>query len=724
MKHRLFESAKVIIFFLSLFFLSDQIFCEPTNKKKSDYSKIDLTKNTWYAKAGFNKEDKNGFRYDRAGVEPIRSFPVLLNKIFEQEDDADIRHYTMATEFTWDEKLSDSIPRPAIFLSGIGEDWEIYLNGEKIADHLEEDQIKSDFFRMDEIVSLPVHLLRDTNMLVFHFAGYRKMTFITNNKFLGFGFTDGYFIANERELEKSKSQNVFFILIGVYLFFGFYSIFFYLRYPPSKYNLYFGVFTVIMAVYLAVFSNASFQYIQDSRIILLIRYITQPLMLFIFVLFTAEYYKDNNFVEKFLKISAVLNGLVFLLFLFLPYPYYQSILVFWYLLSIPQFIYVVYFVAKVALGGSTDAIIMVSTMGFVLLAAVWDMGDSALFMTGLRFLRFGLFLFILSMTALLANRFVNLQKETVTLNENLGKKNTELDFANMQIRASEEKYRHLVESFSDVIFILNENFEIITSNKASMKVLGLRPKDLEGLPFISLAPVPKDESVEVQRHLIKETLNELVKTKKSVEFKAIFENRQTGEPKELTVILQFIQHDDRFEILGRAYEKIEDELVEAFLAEKSSYKIKNYLTQGDNISQRITQNLSRYVEPSQAQEIRISLREMIINAIEHGNLGISFDEKTAAMLEERLFDLVKSRQEDPKYKDRKIKIASILTSKKFAVYIEDEGEGFDHKKYMSKAGSEDQHLAHGRGIMMAKSVFNVIKYNNKGNGVTLLKKLK
>lgn len=712
------------IFYVFLFLNSiDYIFCEK-NQSAEDQKLINLTQITWYAKTGFEKSDSNGFRYDQSGVEPIRKFPVLLNKLFENKNDARILHYTLAVEFQWNEEMHQNIPRPSLFLSGIGENWEIYLNGELIADYLDENDIQGNQYKKNIIIPLPVKYLKETNVLVFHIAGYQKTTFLTNNKLLGFSFKDGYYIGNESDLEREKRQNLFYVLIGIYFFFGFYSIFFYLRYPPVRYNLYFGLFSIVMAIYLLIFSNATFELIFNSKWIIFIRYITQPILLFSFVVFIFDYYRKEGFPKRFFIVSAALNGTISLLLLFLPYPYYQSVLFLWYIFSVPQFIYIVYFVAKIAFKGSTDAIMMTSTIGFVLIAAIWDMSDAILFMTGIRFLRFGLFLFILSMTALLSNRFVNLQKKTVFLNEDLEKKNTELDFANMKIRASEEKYRHLVESFNDVIFILNENFEIINVNKASMKVLGIRPKDMEGLPFISLTPTPKDESVEVQRHLIRETFNELMKTKRSVEFKAIFENRQTGEPKELNVILQFIQHDDRIEILGRASEKIEDGLVDAFIAEKSSYKINNYLTQGDNISQRITQNLSRYVDLSVVQEMRISVREMIINAIEHGNLGISFEEKTNAMLEEKLFDLIRNRQDDPKYGNRKVKVVSILTSKKFGVYIEDEGEGFDHKKFLGKKPGSDAELAHGRGILMARSVFDIIKYNEKGNGVTLLKRFK
>ncbi len=717
-----FSGKKIIIalvFFLLPWFLSAAANSHIVGKQNI----INLAENTWYIKAGFAQDDKMGTFRSLNGVQPVREFPIHLNKVMDYPDSAGIRHFALVAEFTWNEQLTVNVPRPALFMSGIGENWELFLNGEKIVDFLDEEAVRGDKYRKNVIIPLPMELIRESNYLVFHIAGYKNVVPFINNKVFGFPFSDNYYIGNESDLREANSQSLLYVLIGIYLFFGFYSIFFYLRYRPSRYNLFFGLFSIFMATYLAIFTNSAFESIPDSRWIIFVRYITQPSLTFLFLLFIFDYFGEMQKFKKIIISSAALNGFISVLLIFMPYKFSHSILVFWYILALPQFIYIVYYIIRKTFLKEKHAGILASTIGFALVAAIWDMVDAVFFSTGLRFLEVGLFLFILSMTALLSNRFVDLQRETIFLNKNLGEKNMELDMANMQIRASEEKYRHLVESFQELIFIMNEKFEFITVNKASMKILGIRPKDMEGLPFVSLTPKPKDESIEVQRHLLKEIFDDLMKTKKNAQFKVIFENKFTGEPKELNVILQYIQHEDRVEILGRASENIEDILVDSFIAEKSTYKIKNYLTQADNISQRVTQNLSKYMDIPDAQEIRISVREMIINAIEHGNLGITFDEKTQAMMEEKLFDLVKSRQEDPAYGNRKVTVGSLLTSKKFGVYIEDQGDGFNHLAFLKKTPGTDSDLSHGRGIMMARSVFNKIQYNKKGNAVTLIKYL-
>ncbi|HOT43589.1 MAG TPA: hypothetical protein PLM53_03925 [Spirochaetota bacterium] len=61
------------------------------------------------------------------------------------------------------------------------------------------------------------------------------------------------------------------------------------------------------------------------------------------------------------------------------------------------------------------------------------------------------------------------------------------------------------------------------------------------------------------------------------------------------------------------------------------------------MSQRLVRNLGKFIEPLAVSDIRIALREAIINAIEHGNLRLSFDVKTKAHREGKYFDLRKGK---------------------------------------------------------------------------------
>lgn len=112
------------------------------------------------------------------------------------------------------------------------------------------------------------------------------------------------------------------------------------------------------------------------------------------------------------------------------------------------------------------------------------------------------------------------------------------------------------------------------------------------------------------------------------------------------------------------------------------------------------------------------ISELLINAVEHGNLGISYNEKSTLVTEHKWQEEVSKRLSDPRYKDRQVTV--IFERKKDACYIQisDEGEGFNWKEYMDVDPSRAMHN-HGRGIAMANMLcFSKLVYNEKGNQVT------
>ena len=109
-------------------------------------------------------------------------------------------------------------------------------------------------------------------------------------------------------------------------------------------------------------------------------------------------------------------------------------------------------------------------------------------------------------------------------------------------------------------------------------------------------------------------------------------------------------------------------------------------------------------------EIRLGLEELIYNAIEHGNLNISFSEKTNALECGNFEELIDERQKDAKYKDKKVFISFNQCPEYDEWYIQDEGNGFD-------LGISIKEELHGRGIRLSRFFFDEIEYNENGNTV-------
>ncbi|HCC37969.1 MAG TPA: cyclic nucleotide-binding protein [Treponema sp.] len=127
------------------------------------------------------------------------------------------------------------------------------------------------------------------------------------------------------------------------------------------------------------------------------------------------------------------------------------------------------------------------------------------------------------------------------------------------------------------------------------------------------------------------------------------------------------------------------------------------------------------INPEHKMQLQLALSELIVNAVEHGNCGITYEEKTAAM-ENGLSvpELVAQRCKDPAIKKRKVEFLWDIHSDHTAFVIRDEGDGFDVVAHLKKIASQDKLSLHGRGIRIASAFSTRLKYNKKGNEVTVI----
>ncbi|TYB33124.1 MAG: ATP-binding protein [Flexistipes sinusarabici] len=154
---------------------------------------------------------------------------------------------------------------------------------------------------------------------------------------------------------------------------------------------------------------------------------------------------------------------------------------------------------------------------------------------------------------------------------------------------------------------------------------------------------------------------------------------------------------------------------------RKSYLIGNDIYQLDKIIFFITRELIFFAGISEIQKIRIGLSEMLANAVEHGNLGISADEKFRHTEEGTYEDFLKSRIENLKYYECRVRLEIYMDKNTVEFTIEDEGRGFDVEKAEFQAKGDDLLKLHGRGIMLTKIYFDSVEYNKKGNKVVIRK---
>lgn len=136
-------------------------------------------------------------------------------------------------------------------------------------------------------------------------------------------------------------------------------------------------------------------------------------------------------------------------------------------------------------------------------------------------------------------------------------------------------------------------------------------------------------------------------------------------------------------------------------------------------------NLTIYLSNFFPDPERVSqgISELLINAVEHGNLGITYDEKSELNNNGTWLDEVNRRQELPENIQKKVHVSYENNKNEIILTIKDEGAGFDWQKYM-QIDMERATDNHGRGIAMANMMsFDSLEYQGNGNEVRCTVKL-
>ncbi len=127
-----------------------------------------------------------------------------------------------------------------------------------------------------------------------------------------------------------------------------------------------------------------------------------------------------------------------------------------------------------------------------------------------------------------------------------------------------------------------------------------------------------------------------------------------------------------------------------------------------------------YLKSENKMHLQLALSELIVNGIEHGHCGISYDEKTEFLQNGRsVIDLVAEKCKDPVTAAKRVRFEWDSSPEKTIFTIQDEGEGFDVSAIKQKVEDDDPLAQHGRGIIMAEAFSESLEYNDKGNRVNI-----
>lgn len=188
---------------------------------------------------------------------------------------------------------------------------------------------------------------------------------------------------------------------------------------------------------------------------------------------------------------------------------------------------------------------------------------------------------------------------------------------------------------------------------------------------------------------------------------------------------QLKEYLDKYEAILRS-RTLDQEIVGMFLRREFTLRFSNNLQLISKLADKMMQETQNTIAKDCRLGVHLGLVELLVNAIEHGNLEITFDEKKDALegSSGEWMNLVNQRLNDERLKDRLAEVHFLMTQEFCEWTITDQGKGFNWHSLPDQSDPEILLAANGRGIMLAKLQFDEYEYNESGSQVRVKKYLK
>lgn len=124
------------------------------------------------------------------------------------------------------------------------------------------------------------------------------------------------------------------------------------------------------------------------------------------------------------------------------------------------------------------------------------------------------------------------------------------------------------------------------------------------------------------------------------------------------------------------------------------------------------------LDTSRKNRLKTALTELFVNAMEHGNYEIGYDEK-AKWLEsgKKIEDLMEKKGDELGITNREIRFSYEINRDYSDFIIEDDGKGFNWHEFLEPSDDNSYTHYNGRGIIMAHTSSSRLEYNESGNRV-------
>ncbi|GIX41824.1 MAG: hypothetical protein KatS3mg129_1557 [Leptospiraceae bacterium] len=713
---------------------------------------IDLTELPVYVKKGFDKNNcnlnesqvlTNGFYKvepnpgDRKVQIPDLPLDIPKRKFFEWRK-LPQNSFTFLIYIPITKEDYDKIISPGFFFAEIGESWAIYFNNQLIDNKISEN-LKIN--QKNVIIPIKRDLIQiGTNILCIHIKGDPL------SKETGFYYGNPYYFDELTNILNANKDYLLIFLITIYASIGIFNLLFFIKNFQDKYYLFFGLFSLMIAFYIFIRSPLvyHFFFITNAYIIFKLELISLFLTIPLFCLFLNSIFTEKELWYKIFIRTCIYHGIILsIITIFLPNNALYDILLLWQL-SIPillililviitinyikalkyylnkfDFLYGIYLSFINTIPGN----LLIGTFFIVILTLI-DIYLNIKKIKSPGLSNYGILIFLSGASLRVVYNLMNLLKQVETLNKRLKNNITQLKKAYKQIQISEEKYRFLFNNTSDILITLNHNGIITNISDSFGHILNLDKNDFLNKHFFDI--IYKDTNRSKVSEVFEEQIINSLQKGKNLKIQLPLKSYGDIPFKYFDIFIEKIynlENEDNSEFLVRATPIQKNPLLNYLEKEYIKFVSNTDIYLIDNIISKLTEELNEVIDDMELSMVRIGLREMLINAIEHGNLEITNQEKTQFLNQGIYNEILKERLKNPYYANKKVIVEYKFTQNEIIYKITDEGKGFDVEKYLNDKNIHLSESLHGRGIFITKNAFDIVQYNKKGNVVVLVKKL-
>ncbi len=116
----------------------------------------------------------------------------------------------------------------------------------------------------------------------------------------------------------------------------------------------------------------------------------------------------------------------------------------------------------------------------------------------------------------------------------------------------------------------------------------------------------------------------------------------------------------------------------------------------------------------------VAFDEALVNACFHGNLEVGSELREVD--HNAYYELARQRLNEPQYANRRIFVKLCITRDEITCVVRDEGPGFDPTQLPDPTDPANIEKPSGRGLLLMQTFMDEVRFNEKGNEVTLIKR--